>query len=85
MSNVHLVKCPHVGCDWFGILPISHNCDYGGGPAANVSMAVFECPQCRQEWQGCTTDDAFDALPLENQDEDLELSDLRFEELGVGD
>ena len=84
MSSIYLVKCPHVGCDWFGILPCSAENECGGESAANVSLVVFQCPGCRQEWRARVIGDDVESLPLDDRNDELDLVTWPPQELGVG-
>jgi hypothetical protein len=65
MLTSYMVRCPHVGCGWFGsLLPLSSPEAWRGAvPAAQI--VVFECPQCHGEWHARVVGDDVKPLPLE--------------------
>ncbi len=70
MLTSYLVKCPRVGCGWFGSLLPNRDTDSWRGPMPTVAVAVFECPSCRQEWRARVVGDDVVPLPVE----DLEMA-----------
>jgi hypothetical protein len=62
----YLVKCPHVGCDWFGSLLPRGNGDIFRGHAPAKSTVVFECPRCHGEWHARVVGD--DVVPIALQE-----------------
>jgi hypothetical protein len=65
MLTSYLVHCPHAGCGWFGSLLPSQNTDSWRGSVPEVNVAVFECPNCQQEWRARIQGDDVIALPLD--------------------
>jgi hypothetical protein len=64
MLTSYVVKCPHVGCDWFGsLLPYS---DVKPWPGSTVTRPVvrFQCPQCQGEWSARLVGEDVRPLPL---------------------
>jgi len=63
MLTSYVVKCPHLGCDWFGsLLPCG---DVKAWTAGNRSIVRFQCPQCQGEWNARVVGDDVRPLPLE--------------------
>lgn len=47
LLSPYLVGCPHSGCDWHGsLLPNIPSL----GDALGPTVLVFECPECRRQW-----------------------------------
>ena len=85
MSERHLVKCPHLGCDWAGSLPGSPDADSWRGLATNVLIVTFLCPRCQQEWQARVIGDDVESLPLVDGDDEMEPMVWPPLDIGVGD
>ena len=83
MTNIHFVKCPHDGCDWFGILPISYERERSE-TTPNVAIVGFECPNCSYEWEARVIGDDVELLPVGYFEEDLQLA-WPLVDLGEGD
>jgi hypothetical protein len=65
MLTSYLVKCPHVGCDWFGsLLPRRDAAAWSGAYQARP-VVEFQCPQCQGEWRARVVGEDVRALPLE--------------------
>ena len=65
MLTSYLVKCPHLGCDWFGSLLPSRDAESWRGSVPSISVAVFECPKCARTWRARVVGDDVKPLPLE--------------------
>jgi hypothetical protein len=65
MLTSYLVKCPHVGCDWFGSLLPRGDAETWRGSVPSASVVVFECPRCGSEWRARVRGDDVIALPRE--------------------
>jgi hypothetical protein len=65
MLTSYLVKCPHVGCNWFGSLLPRNDVDSWRGAAPRASVVLFQCPQCHEEWHARLVGDDVESLPLE--------------------
>jgi hypothetical protein len=66
MLTSYLVRCPHVGCRWFGSLLPSGNAEAWRGFAPSMRIVQFQCPQCQGQWQARVKGDDVEPLPLEN-------------------
>jgi hypothetical protein len=66
MLTSYLVKCPHLGCDWFGSLLPSQDTDSWRSSVPTTPIAVFECPRCHREWQARVKGDDVYPLPVSN-------------------
>ncbi len=65
MLTSYLVKCPHLGCDWFGsLLPARRPEAYHGAPL-NPKEVLFRCPQCQGEWRARKVGDDVVTVALE--------------------
>ena len=65
MLTSYLVRCP--GCGWFGSLLPSQNQDSWREAVPTISVAVFSCPECQQEWRGKIQGDDVIPLPPDKQ------------------
>jgi hypothetical protein len=64
MLTSYVVKCPHLGCDWFGsLLPLT---DVKAPPGMSPSRPIvrFQCPQCQGGWSARIVGDDVRALPV---------------------
>jgi hypothetical protein len=51
MLTSYVVRCPHLGCNWFGSLLPQGDRDSWRGSIPTRSLVNFQCPQCQGEWQ----------------------------------
>jgi hypothetical protein len=65
MLTSYLVRCPHVGCDWFGSLLPRNDPEAWRGSSPRLSEVVFQCPHCEGEWRARVVGDDVENLPLE--------------------
>jgi hypothetical protein len=65
MLTSYLVRCPHVGCNWFGSLLPRDNTEAWRWAIPTAKVVVFECPQCHGEWHARVVGDDVKPLPLE--------------------
>jgi len=65
MLTSYLVKCPHLGCEWFGSLLPSRDTDSWRGPVPTVPVASFECPQCHRSWRAQIIGDDVKPMPVQ--------------------
>jgi hypothetical protein len=65
MLTSYLVKCPHVGCGWFGSLLPRREDDSWSSPMPARPIVRFQCPQCQGEWQARVVGDDVVSLPVE--------------------
>lgn len=60
MLTSYLVRCPHLGCGWFGsLIP---RADVAGFAGAVPSVVRFVCPHCRRDWMARKVGD--DVMPI---------------------
>lgn len=62
MLTSYLVRCPHVGCNWFGSLLPLNNPEAWANSTPTVKIATFQCPRCQGDFQGQIKGD--DVIPL---------------------
>ena len=67
MLTSYLVKCPHSQCGWSGSLLPCRDTDSWKGSIPTTSIAVFECPQCQQQWRARVVGDDVVPLPVERE------------------
>jgi hypothetical protein len=65
MLTSYLVKCPHLGCDWFGSLLPHRRADGFRGSPMKPNEVLFKCPQCQGEWRARKVGDDVVTLALE--------------------
>ena len=65
MLTSYMVKCPHVGCNWFGSLLPHNDGESWRGYSPTLSIVTFQCPRCQGEWQARRVGDDVVNLPLE--------------------
>jgi hypothetical protein len=65
MLTSYMVKCPHVGCRWFGSLLPRNDVDSWRGQPSKSLVLVFECPRCHEEWRARLVGDDVAPLPHE--------------------
>jgi hypothetical protein len=65
MLTSYLVKCPHLGCAWFGSLLPSRNTESWRGPVPTTPVAMFECPNCHRTWKARVKGDDVEPLPMD--------------------
>ncbi len=83
MLTSYLVKCPHVGCNWFGLAVPSGDPDGWCGCESISSTIEFQCPRCRGEWRGRIVGE--DVVPVSAEEEDLESVSWPATDIGEGD
>jgi len=66
MLTSYLVKCPHAGCNWFGSLLPRGQADAWRGSTPRVSVVVFQCPKCNEEWRARVIGDDVEVLARED-------------------
>jgi hypothetical protein len=71
MLTGYLVKCPCVGCRWYGELSARPSPEAWREPASVRPTVVFECPRCQHEWRARVIGNGVQPLPPESAD-DLE-------------
>jgi hypothetical protein len=64
MLTSYMVKCPHLGCNWFGSL-LPSNSESWRGSTPSASIVSFQCPQCQGEWHARRVGEDVVNLPLE--------------------
>jgi hypothetical protein len=64
MLTSYLVKCPHLGCHWFGSLLPRGKAEEWQGAVPSATIVVFECPECGGEWHARVRGDDVVPLPL---------------------
>jgi hypothetical protein len=65
MLTSYMVKCPHLGCNWFGSLLPNNNSESWRGYTPSPSIVSFQCPRCQGEWQARRRGDDVVNLPLQ--------------------
>jgi hypothetical protein len=66
MLTSYSVRCPHLGCNWFGSLLPSGRPESFLPSIPSVNIVTFQCPQCQSEWQARVAGD--DVIPLPAQE-----------------
>lgn len=66
MLTSYLVKCPHLGCNWFGSLLPSQDTDSWRGSLPTTSVAVFLCPKCSREWRARIVGEDVEPIPVDD-------------------
>jgi len=67
MLTSYMVRCPHIGCNWFGSLRPRTSGESGRGYSPRPSRVVFQCPQCLEEWQARVVGEDVVPLPVEEK------------------
>ena len=65
MLTSYMVRCPHVGCNWFGSLLPQSSAEAWRWAVPATQVVVFECPECHGEWHARIVGDDVKPLPLE--------------------
>jgi Zn finger protein HypA/HybF involved in hydrogenase expression len=62
MLTSYSVRCPHLGCNWFGSLLPSGHPEAWQGSVPSLKIVTFQCPQCQGEWNARVVGDDVQSL-----------------------
>jgi hypothetical protein len=65
MLTDYMVRCPHVGCGWYGPLFPKGNREDFRPALPSCREVTFECPRCHGEWHARVIGDDVKPLPVE--------------------